>query len=90
MDENLSLSSSGSGKSRKNRNENKRPPKQFFSDLYNEYKNEYLKIIWPSRQELIKQTIMVIVISAIFAVIICLLDVIFKFGHEEFVKLFVK
>ena len=86
MDENLSLS----GKNRKTKNENRKTPKQFIVDIYNEYKNEYSKIIWPSRQELIRQTIMVITISAIFAAIICLLDLVFRIGHEEFVKFFVR
>ena len=52
------------------------------------YKGEYRKIIWPTRKELIESTITVAVTCAAFAVIICGLDWIFKFGYDAFTKLF--
>ena len=89
MDENLSLSNSGKERKIKKDN-NKRSFKQFITDVFNEYKNEYQKIIWPSRKELIKQTILVITVCAIFAVIIYILDMGFSAGHRELIQLFVR
>jgi preprotein translocase subunit SecE len=44
------------------------------------------KVTWPTRRELINSTIVVIVISAIVAVIIYILDIIFSKGLALIVK----
>jgi len=85
MEENLTLG----GKEKKPRKkESRRSFGQFVTDIFNEYKNEYQKIIWPNRQELIKSTILVIIITAIFALIIYVLDVILRNAHGLFIGLF--
>jgi preprotein translocase subunit SecE len=47
---------------------------------------EMRKVTWPTRRELINSTIVVIVISAIVAVIIYILDLIFSKGLAIIVK----
>ena len=46
----------------------------FVSRTYNIYKGEFLKIVWPSRPELLKKTVTVIVISLLFGAYIAALD----------------
>ena len=43
-------------------------------------KAEFKKIIWPDKKSLGKQTLAVIVITAVLSVIIALLDAVVKFG----------
>ena len=43
-------------------------------------KAEFNKIIWPDKKSLGKQTLAVIVITAVLSVIIALLDAVVKFG----------
>ena len=47
---------------------------------------EMRKVTWPTRRELINSTIVVIVISAIVAVIIYILDIFFSRGLALIVK----
>ncbi|MGN0369599.1 MAG: preprotein translocase subunit SecE [Butyrivibrio sp.] len=53
----------------------------FFSQM----KAEFKKIIWPSRQSLLKQTITVLISSACIGVIIAILDFIIRLGLEMIV-----
>ena len=48
--------------------------KNWFAAKYAEYVAEFKKIVWPSRQDLIKQTITVIVVSLLFGAYIAALD----------------
>lgn len=48
----------------------KAPKKSFFKGL----KSEFSKIIWTSKEDLVKQTILVIVISLILGVLITVID----------------
>ena len=43
-------------------------------------KSEFKKISWPDKQELIKQSIAVVIISVIVGLIIAFLDTIIKYG----------
>ncbi len=67
----------------------KKPEGSKFSlaDIYKVHAAEFKRIIWPSRQEVIKQTITVIVISIILGLIIWGLDIVFEFGYEQLVSL---
>ena len=56
----------------------------FFIDVSSELK----KVIWPTREELINQTIIVIVTSAIIGAVICGFDIIFGAGHQFLANLF--
>ena len=48
----------------------KAPKKSFFKGL----KSEFRKIVWTSKEDLVKQTILVIVISLILGVLITVID----------------
>ena len=48
------------------------------SDFWAGVKAEFKKIVWPKRDDIIKQTIAVITSSVILGVIISILDLIFK------------
>jgi preprotein translocase subunit SecE len=50
--------------------------KEKIKDTYITYRSEFAKIVWPSRPELIRKTITVVVISGIFGVYIAGLDAI--------------
>ena len=54
----------------------KAPKKSFLKAV----KSEFKKIIWPDKKSLGKQTLAVIVITAVLSVIIALLDAVVKFG----------
>ena len=45
-------------------------------------KSEFKKIVWPDKESLAKQTVAVIIITAILSVIIALLDAAVKFGID--------
>jgi preprotein translocase subunit SecE len=57
----------------------------FFKDL----RGEFTKIIWVSRQELLKQTITVVMVSLIIGVIIFGMDSVFKVIFDLLVDSFV-
>ena len=52
--------------------------KKFFSD----YKSELAKITWSSKEDVRKNTITAVVVIAVVAIVVCLLDVIFSGGIE--------
>ncbi len=54
----------------------KAPKKSWFKGL----KSEFKKIIWPDKESLAKQTVAVVVISTILAIVIAIVDQIIKFG----------
>jgi preprotein translocase subunit SecE len=56
--------------------------KSWFQGLHSEFK----KIIWPDRKTLTKQTIAVVVVSAILAVIVSLMDAAILEGINLLVK----
>ncbi|MCC8060689.1 MAG: preprotein translocase subunit SecE [Clostridiales bacterium] len=57
-------------------NTGKAPKKSLIKGL----KSEFGKIVWPDRETVGKQTVVVIVISAILALVIAVLDLIIKGG----------
>lgn len=50
----------------------------FFSQI----KAEFKKIIWPSRQSLLKQTGVVLIYSVVLGVVITLVDLVIQFGLD--------
>ena len=57
-------------------NADKAPKKNYWKGL----KAEYKKIVWPNRETVTKQTIVVLVVSLLLGVLIGVQDMIFKFG----------
>lgn len=60
--------------------------KSFFKEKYYEFKAEFKKIVWPSRKDLIKQTVTVVVISLLFGAYIAALDGAFSQVFSQFVR----
>ena len=54
----------------------KAPKKSWFKGM----KSEFKKIIWPDKESLAKESVTVIVISAVLALIIALIDAAVKYG----------
>ena len=61
----------------------KRPKESWFTGL----KAEFQKIIWPTKEALVKQTTAVVVTSVILGLIIALLDTVFQYGVSVLVNL---
>ena len=51
--------------------------KSKLSSIYSTYRGEFAKIVWPSRPELIRKTITVAIISALFGIYISTMDGLF-------------
>lgn len=71
----------------KDKKENKKSDKKSFSSLLAEYKGEFRKIVWPSKEDLIKQTTTVIAISLIVGAIIFGIDEVFALALKTLVNL---
>jgi len=66
----------------------KAEPAKAKESLLAEINGEFKKIVWPTRRELIKQTTTVIFVSAMFGVIIFLMDLMFGFGVNTMIDAF--
>ena len=76
--------------------ENKKPKKDqpaqqgghdVVRSTFYEYRGEFRKIVWPSRETLFKHTVTVIIVSLIFGAYIALLDGVFGAMFGQFVNL---
>ncbi len=61
--------------------------KKSFSEYFREYKGEFDKIIWLSPKDLFKKTVMVIITSFLFGVIIFGMDSVYNLGYDLLVGL---
>ena len=61
--------------------------KKWFVSKKNEYAAEFKRIVWPSREELLKETVTVIVVSLLFGLYITVLDGAFGFLYSQFANL---
>jgi len=52
------------------------------SDYFNEVREELKKVTWPKRDEIIKLTLIVLIISGIIATLVGILDLFFTKGLE--------
>ncbi|MDR1764660.1 MAG: preprotein translocase subunit SecE [Lachnospiraceae bacterium] len=50
-------------------------------------KTEYRKIVWPKQDDVVKQTIAVLVTTVALALVIALLDLVFKAGLDRIFSL---
>ena len=57
------------------------------SGIFHQYRAEFRKIVWPSRETMIKHTVTVVIVSAIFGAYIALNDGAFGFLFRQFVSL---
>lgn len=66
-----------------NKDAQQAPKKSKFKAL----KTEFKKIIWPNKSDVTKQSVAVIVITTILAVIIALVDVVIKTGLDKILNI---
>ena len=57
------------------------------SDWFTGLKSEFSKIMWPTKEQLAKETTAVVVVSVILGVIIALLDFVIQYGVDFLVNL---
>ena len=50
-------------------------------------KSEFRKIIWPSKEDVTKQTIAVTAVTIVLAILIALIDAVAKFGIDFLISL---
>ena len=58
------------------------------SNFFTGVKAEFGKIIWPTREDIIKQTTAVVVVSIIVCAVIAALDYAFGFGMDKLTSIF--
>lgn len=55
------------------------------SEIYKVHAAEFKRVVWPSRQEVIRETIIVIVISLIIGLVIWGLDIAFENAYQALI-----
>ena len=65
----------------------KKSDKKSFSYILGQYKGEFRKIVWPTKKDLVKETVTVIVISLMVGAVIAGYDYIFSTLFEQISKL---
>jgi len=82
-----SKSSSNNSVTGKSETKKKDPKKEKgkIASIISTYRGEFRQIVWPSRPELVRKTITVVVISALFGVYIAVLDGLLSWGFTGFV-----
>jgi preprotein translocase subunit SecE len=58
------------------------------ADFFTGVKAEFGKIIWPTKDDIIKQTTAVVVVSAICCALIAVLDIVFEYGVNFITSIF--
>jgi preprotein translocase subunit SecE len=74
-------------KNEKHEAKSKEKKRSFVAKL-GDYRGEYRKIIWPTRQDLIKETVVVVVTCLIVGAIITGFDMIFANGYSAIINFF--
>ena len=72
----------------KNPKAKKTPKKGKIGEAWRGFKSEFKKIVWPSWKQVRKNTLVVVAIVAVCAVIIGLLDIAFSSGIRALTELF--
>ena len=76
-----------SGKTKEQKKLPKKNDKPTFSETIADYKAEFKKIVWPTRQELAKKTVTVILTSLLVGVIITCMDMVYSGGYDYILTL---
>ena len=71
-----------SGKTKEQKKLPKKNDKPTFSETIADYKAEFKKIVWPTKQELAKKTVTVILTSLLVGVIITCMDMVYSGGYD--------
>ncbi len=76
-----------SGKTKEQKKLPKKNDKPTFSETVADYKAEFKKIVWPTKQELAKKTVTVILTSLLVGVIITCMDMVYSGGYDYILTL---
>ncbi len=74
----------------KSKSKNKKDFSKLLKDTYHDYLGEFRKIVWPSRQDLVKKTVTVVITSLLFGLVIFVMDTIYSAGLQLFINLVVR
>lgn len=74
-------------KESKPKKQDKKSEKPSFSDTVKDYKAEFHKIIWPTRSEVSKKTVTVIITSLLIGAIIFCMDTVYTAGMSFIIGL---
>ena len=75
------------GKTKEQKKWPKKNDKPTFSETIADYKAEFKKIVWPTKQELAKKTVTVILTSLLVGVIITCMDMVYSGGYDYILTL---
>lgn len=64
----------------------KKGGKSSLKSWWGDIKGEYKKIVWPTRDDVIKDTVTVIVTCAIVGVVVCGFDILFGWAYQALVN----
>ena len=88
MQENNTTNPSEKNESTKEKKQKpKKNTKPSFSETVADYKAEFKKIVWPTKQELAKRTVTVILTSLLVGVIITCMDFVYSGGYDWILSL---
>lgn len=62
-----------------NKSEEKKSPKEAVINYFKGVKSEWGKVTWPEKNQIIGETIIVVIVVSFFTVTVYLLDIIFKY-----------
>lgn len=57
-------------------------------EFFHQFRGEFKKIVWPNREDLIKQTTTVIATSLVVAAAVFVMDVVYSRGFDFIMKIF--
>ena len=63
-----------------------RNPFKAIAKFFRECKSEMKKVVWPSRKQLINNTLVVIAAVLVIGIFLWVLDALFQFGIFQFIK----
>lgn len=63
----------------------KKKGKSGFGKFFKEVKSEIKKIVWPAKQQVIRNTIIVLAAVVVIGVVIWVLDLIFQYGFFKLI-----
>lgn len=75
---------------KKEKSDSKDSDKKSLKTSFKEFRGEFKKIIWPSRSELVKKTVTVVITSLSFGLLVFAMDTVFSFGYTTFIDLLTK
>lgn len=69
-----------------NANKKSLNPFKAIARYFREVKSEMKKVVWPSRKQVVNNTLVVIAAVLVIGIIIWVLDAVFQFGLFQFIK----